>query len=197
MIKNNFIWLLFIFLTSLSCKSQHTEIKKNIQESKKEKKTLELGVDELTLTNLPSDTNEIHVELGMPSGDYKMFYIKNIPKSINNPIEKIKGLFVEVKSKENKNILEDYVDSFKVVNYHSYAFEINKRDWDILKVKADEIELKADTTFKNYSCEFCPHYLLGYNNKLIADKLTKDKMIEKLFNYMFSKYEAILFTSKK
>ena len=193
--KNIFIWLLLIVFASTSCRNQQSDSKTNHVQQKTNTKIL--GVDELTLTHLPSDTTEVHIELGMPSGDYTMFYFKNVPKSINNPTEKIRGLFVEVKQIENKSTPAAYFDSLNTVNYHSYAFEISKENWDSIKKKADEIELAADTAYKNFYCEFCPHYTLGYNNKMIANKLTKDKQVEKFFNYLIDKYRKKLYTSTK
>lgn len=179
--KNIFIWILF-FATNFSCNSHQNEVQKE------NRKILDLGVDELTLTPLPNDTTGIHVELGMPSGDYTMFYFKNISRSLMNPTEKIRGLFVEIRRSENKNTPSTYYDSLKTVNYHSYAFEINRIEWDTIKNKADEIELTADTSYKNYYCEFCPTYTLIYNGKRIEDKLTDGKKVEKLFTYLINRY---------
>ena len=195
--KNIIFWVLLIVLTSQSCRSQQNKNGNNTLHQKVENIVVDLGVDELTLIHFPSDTSEVHVELGLSSGDYTMFYFKSISKNLMNPRDKIRGLLVEVKQSENKNSPSVYLDSLKTVNYHSYAFEISKADWDSIKAKANEIELKADTSYKNYYCEFCPHYSLGYNNKMIADKLTKDNKVKALFNYLFRKYSNILYSSKK
>ena len=157
----------------------------------------DLQVNDLTLVQLSKDTTQLHIEQAEPTGDFSAFEFKFIPKNRIDTINKIRGLYVELKRSENKNIPIANPSALKPLNYHAYAFEITLSDWENIKKKAKEIIQSADLSLLNNYCSSCTSYSMVYNYQMIEDKLTKTNKIQALYSTLIAKYKTWLFDSKK
>ena len=97
-----YIYVCVFWVVVMSCLNKQKETTKNNVQTKGDKKVMDLEVNQLTLTHLPNDTTEIHVEFGATSGDFTVFFFKIIPKNYYNSITKTWCLFAEYKASENK-----------------------------------------------------------------------------------------------
>lgn len=193
MSKYRFFVSFLILLIIASCKDQqkpNNNVIDTIQ--KKTPPFFELEINDLTLINLPKDTNGLHIESALPSGNYFSFDFRLVPKNSLDSFEKIRGLYVELLRSENKNIPINYLEPSKPFNYHAYSFELSVKDWYYIKSQVNEIVSTVDTSLMHNYCASCPSYSLVYNLNSIEDKLTKTKKIEKLFNELLLKYKRWL-----
>ena len=202
MSKNTFTCCLIVIILSNSCKSQQSHSNSNDTIEKKEVKPVQpmlfdLQVNDLTLVQLSKDTTQLHIEQAEPTGDFSAFAFKFIPKNRIDTINKIRGLYVELKRSENKNIPIANPSALKPLNYHAYAFEITLSDWENIKKKAKEIIQSADLSLLNNYCSSCTSYSMVYNYQMIEDKLTKTNKIQALYSTLIAKYKTWLFDSKK